>query len=1388
MTTAAEPVRPPPEALAPAAPASTPPEAAPARRALVEPFTRAAVATVLVLTLGIYLLATPALAFRWLRQPFLGAFVEQTLVFNNVGATDAQPWPAFAAGVQPGDLLQAIDGTHVADAATIGALLSLKAPGQSVTLSLLKGAGTVDIVVPLTGFPAQSFITLFVVPYFVGLVYIMIGLLVYWLRRSEPAGRAFALFCATAAVGLGGLFDLYTTHWFTWAWTLAIPTAGAALMALGMVFPQEAAAVQRRPAVRLLPYLPALALAAYALYTLYLGAEAHAYLAAWRYQYAYLGAGIIVFLVMAAYRRLSSTSPIAREQMQVILLGAVAAFGLLLAWAIQPLFVSNPPPLNAALDLPLLAVFPAAVAYAILRYRLLDTDFVTSQMLVYTTMAVLTLAGYGLILTGATVIFGAAVQASNPVVIGVTIFVLVVAFNPLRDRLQSLVNDTFARGQRAYAERLEAFGRALTRAMGQDDIAAALAEQLDGALRPAHIYLFLRDTVNDDYGAYGEPGTAQAGAEGAARLANTDLRFAAKGALATTLARERAALYLTPEAPLPAHLAPDRARLALLGAAIYAPLPGQSGLAGWLAVGPKLSGQPLSRHDLRFVELLADQSALAIERATVISDLERRVRELNVLSQMSQAVNFTLNYDDLLELIYAQASKVLDTRHFAIILKDPHSAGLRYAFYVDNDERDNAQENKPWPVGRGLESEVWRTGQPIRTDDYLAECRRREVAPLARPAARQAWLGVPLNTGAETIGLMAVAGPVSAGEPAGSFSEDQLKILWAIADQAASAMAKAQLLQKAEERARQLSTLNEVSTTMAASLDLDPMLVRIVNSSMSILGCEAGSLFLIDDETGEYVFRVAAGPVGQNLVGMRIAPGKGFVGEAIELAAVLIVNDVQNDPRWFRGSDDTTGFITHALMVVPLRRGEHSVGALEVINKRDGAPFNDEDRNLLAAFAGQAAVAIENARLFAQTDQALSERVAELSMMQRIDRELNAALEVQRVMDITLDWAMRNTRAYAGSVGIVADEGIRIIATSGYGDTVEKLRDRPLATDRGIMGRVVRTGQPSRVRDVRADPDYRGILTATRSQLTIPIVRESVTIGLINLESPEPDAFSDEQVAFVTRLLDHASVAIANARLYAEVTAANIAKSDFVSVAAHELKTPMTSIKMSSELMLAGAVGALNDTQRQFLTTIKNNLDRMTTIVSDLNDITRIETGRLRLELEPVPFQAVVDEVLRGTRGLFESKQQALILDVPTDLPLVVADINRAEQVLTNLLSNAYKYTPEKGEITLRVTIEPGPVPAGAKPGPWLHVAVQDTGIGISPEDQSRLFQKFFRSDDRTAREMATGTGLGLNIVKNLVELQGGRIWMESEFRRGSTFHFTLPVANQPVLAGPAPS
>ncbi len=1341
------------------------PDTAEARRAAWDRVGRAGVAGVLALTLVMYL-GCALLALRWARQPFMGGFVEPTLIFNDAGATGPDPWPAFAAGVRPLDQLLTVNGQPVPNSRALNQRLAQMQVGQTVTLGLARADGSrAEAVVTLAPFPARSFVTLFVVPYGVGLAYLAIGLLVLWLRRNRPAGRACALFCAAAAVGLCAIFDLYTTHAFAWAWTLAIPLSGGALMTLGLLFPHELTLVQKQPALRLAALVPAVALGLYALYTLYApGLDPRAYIGAWRLGYGYMGAGILGFLLVLAYRRFTSPSPIAREQSQVILLGALCAFSLIFIWAVRPFFSPGPLPLNAARDLPLLALFPLAMAYALLRYRLIDTDYVVGQTLMYAALVIFGLVAYGLILVGLSLLAGAVVQADNPVALALLVIALVAAFNPLRERLQALVNDAFFRGTRAYRQRLQTFGRALTRAVALGDIYQAVDEQVQGALRPAHLYLFLRDAAGGDFAAYAEnTGPRGAKSANAHTPAHTELRFAAEGALVSTLQRERAALYLTPETPLPAHLLPDRARLALLGSTLHAPLHGQTGLAGWLAVGPKLSGQPLTREDVRFVEALADQAALAVERATVISDLERRVRELNVLSQMSQAVNFTLAYDDLLELIYAQASKVVDTRNLYILLNDAAALNFSYALFVENNERENGQENKPWPMGRGLAGEIRRTGQPIRTDNYLAECRRRNVAPRSRQYT--AWMGVPLNTGADTIGVMAVA----SFEPGFTFAEDQLKIFWAIADQAASALVRAGLFLKSEERARQLSTLNELSTSMASDLELDPLLSRIVHSSMDMLVCDAGSLFLTDTDTGEYVFRVAAGPVGQNLVGLRIARGKGFVGEAIEGGQVIIVNDVQNDPRWFKGSDQSTGFVTRTLMVVPLRRGGRTIGALEVINKRDGSPFDDEDRTLLTAFAGQAAVAIENARLFAQTDQALTERVEELSVMQRIDRELNEALDVKRVMDITLSWAMTNSRASAGSVGMVNAAGILIIATHGYGDTVEQLRDRPLPVDRGIMGRVVRTGRMSLVRDVRTDPDYRGILPATRCQLTIPIVREGIVVGLINLESPSGDAFNDDQVAFVTRLMDHASVAITNARLYSEVTAANIAKSEFVSVAAHELKTPMTAIKMAAELMLSGAVGATNDTQKQFLTTIRNNLDRMTTIVSDLNDITRIETGRLLLDIKPFDFQAVVDEVLHETRSLVEAKAQTLTLDVAPDLGPVLGDLNRASQVLSNLVSNANKYTPEQGEIVLR--IQP------TDDGRQLHIAVQDSGIGISEEDQRQLFTKFFRSDDRAARDMASGTGLGLSIVKNLVELQGGRIWVESEYRRGSTFHFTLPLA-----------
>ena len=218
----------------------------------------------------------------------------------------------------------------------------------------------------------------------------------------------------------------------------------------------------------------------------------------------------------------------------------------------------------------------------------------------------------------------------------------------------------------------------------------------------------------------------------------------------------------------------------------------------------------------------------------------------------------------------------------------------------------------------------------------------------------------------------------------------------------------------------------------------------------------------------------------------------------------------------------------------------------------------------------------------------------------------------------------------------------------------------------------------------------------------------------------------------------------------------------------------MTSIKGYADLLAQGAVGPITDIQANFLGTIRANVNRMATLVSDLADVSRIEAGRLHLEFSAVPLSEAVDEVIRSAKAQIEEKQQRLLLQIPADLPAVWGDRNRIIQVLTNLVSNAHKYSPANGEIKISAESSTNQWDPNGAPE-VVHVAVQDSGFGISPEDQKKIFQKFFRSEDPNIRD-APGTGLGLNITRYLVEMQGGRVWFESELGAGTTFHFTIPI------------
>jgi signal transduction histidine kinase len=234
-------------------------------------------------------------------------------------------------------------------------------------------------------------------------------------------------------------------------------------------------------------------------------------------------------------------------------------------------------------------------------------------------------------------------------------------------------------------------------------------------------------------------------------------------------------------------------------------------------------------------------------------------------------------------------------------------------------------------------------------------------------------------------------------------------------------------------------------------------------------------------------------------------------------------------------------------------------------------------------------------------------------------------------------------------------------------------------------------------------------------------------------------------------------------------------KSEFVSQVSHELRTPLTAIKGFTEMLLDRDAGEINEEQEEFLKVITSNVDRLVLLINDLLDMSRIESGRLQLKLEAIDLEEIVQSVATTMRPLVNGKQQTLVVHIEPDLPRALGDHDRILQVVTNLVSNAHKYTPADGFISVAV----------GRVGEELGVAVQDTGIGIGPEDLARLFTRFFRVDSSLTREIG-GTGLGLSITKSIVELHGGSISVASEPGKGSTFSFVLPIAPSGLEDSPA--
>ncbi len=568
-----------------------------------------------------------------------------------------------------------------------------------------------------------------------------------------------------------------------------------------------------------------------------------------------------------------------------------------------------------------------------------------------------------------------------------------------------------------------------------------------------------------------------------------------------------------------------------------------------------------------------------------------------------------------------------------------------------------------------------------------------------------------------------------------------------------------------DQQAR-LAALYEVSSQLGSSLDLTEVLNQVMDSIITLTGAERGYIVLFDEVSGDLRLAVARNVDQQKIEGRSMELSRTVIERAVASGKGIVTNNALEDER-FSNQESVVGLQLRSIMCAPLRVRNRILGAVYVDNRLYSDAFKDDDLELLITFTNQAAITIQNARLFTSTDQALARRVEEISLFQRIDQQLNKSLDLHRILSLALDWAVSLTKADGGSIGLIEtleDNQERVLRLLVYTGGQEGDNSRLVTIDHPVLAQVFKEKNSIITHHVTKDMSIDG--TPSTIQVAVPIQQDGEIRGLITLESQQETALDTEDIAFVERLADRASVAINNARLYQHIQEVNKSKSDFISLVTHELRLPMTSIKGYADLLNSGMAGALNDQQMQFLSVIRRNLTRMSDLIRDLGDINRMDSGRMKFEAQKFDIQDTVHDVAENLREAISGRNQTLTIEMTEALPAVYADPTRVSQILTNLLSNANKYSPDGRGITIRVK----------QNGDFLQISVIDNGIGISQEDQARLFTQFFRAESQEVRQQQ-GWGLGLSIVKRMVEAQGGGIEFESTVGEGSTFSFTLPLA-----------